>query len=139
MRNVVVFPQPEGPRSVANEPRGTSNEMSSTAAASPNRFVTWVRRRWALSATAESCHSQPAAETLDDDEHHHRHADVADRERRRPAPVEVVDQLEDGDGRGRRSWREQEDDDRERRDGANERRDEPDLDRSAEHRDEHVT
>src|SRR5207245_1439030 len=30
MRSVVVFPQPEGPRSVANAPLGTSNETSST-------------------------------------------------------------------------------------------------------------
>ena len=31
MRSVVVFPQPKGPSSVANEPLGTSKDTSSTA------------------------------------------------------------------------------------------------------------
>ena len=33
--SVVVFPQPDGPRSAKNEPSGTTNERSSTAQKSP--------------------------------------------------------------------------------------------------------
>src|SRR6266567_2503698 len=116
MRSVVVLPQPDGPRSVANDPRGTSNETSSTAALVPKRFVMWVSRRCAVSATTESCHSEPAAETLDDEDDDDRHPDVADGERGRPTPVEVVHELEDGDRRRGRSRRGQEDDDRQGRD-----------------------
>src|SRR5207245_2182722 len=54
MRRVVVLPQPDGPRSVANEPLGTSNETSSTAAALPNRLVIWETRRCTASLAGEA-------------------------------------------------------------------------------------
>src|SRR5512145_3245837 len=39
-RRLVVLPQPDGPRNEWNEPRGISNEMSSTATTAPKRLVT---------------------------------------------------------------------------------------------------
>src|SRR5262245_24097152 len=51
MRNVVVFPQPEGPRKVVKLPRGTSSETSSTASVwRPKRLVTPTSRTWTPSA-----------------------------------------------------------------------------------------
>src|SRR6185295_13359872 len=44
MRSVVVFPQPEGPRSAKKLPRGTSSVRASTATTSSKRFVTRSRR-----------------------------------------------------------------------------------------------
>src|SRR6266850_2018998 len=141
MRSVVVFPQPEGPSSVANDPRGTSNEMSLTAAASPNRFVTWSSRRW-TSAELRTRGSERDASTREhghDAERDDRKADVDHGERGGASPVEIVDQLEDADRRNGRARREQEDDHRERRHRADERGDESDPQRSAKHREEHVT
>src|SRR5260221_14122457 len=79
--------------------------MSSTAAASPNRFVTCVKRRCAVSATAESCHSEAPAEALDDDEHDDRHPYAAYGERGRPSLVAALPPLDDVDGFRRRSGR----------------------------------
>ena len=39
-RNVVVFPQPDGPSSERNSPGCTSRSIASTAASEPKRFVT---------------------------------------------------------------------------------------------------
>ena len=49
MRISVVLPQPEGPRRQKNSPRKMSRERSSTATASPKRFVTRSKR---MSGTA---------------------------------------------------------------------------------------
>ena len=38
IRKVVVFPQPDGPRSPKNSPRSTAKETSATAAVEPYRF-----------------------------------------------------------------------------------------------------
>src|SRR4051812_17235809 len=43
IRNVVVFPHPDGPRSAKNEPCGTSRSSSFTAVKEPNSLVTWDR------------------------------------------------------------------------------------------------
>src|SRR6478735_160575 len=40
IRSVVVLPQPDGPSSAMNEPRGTSRSRSLTAVKAPNDFVT---------------------------------------------------------------------------------------------------
>src|ERR1700687_2262485 len=140
MRSVVVFPQPEGPSSVANEPRGTSKEMSSTAAVAPNRFVTWWRRRW-TSGGLRTRRSQGDTSTRQhghDAQRDDRKPDVDHGERGRASPVEVVDELEDADRRHGRPRREQEDDDRQRRHRADESGDESDAQRTAEHRKEHI-
>src|SRR5438093_954761 len=139
MRRVVVLPQPDGPRSVANEPLGTSNETSSTAAALPNRLVIWETRRCTAALAGEAGlatrHPQreaPARERGEDDEGRDRHRDVGDGERGRAAPVEIVHELVDayrGDGR---RGSEEEDDDRQRRDRAHERRHEADAQRATE-------
>src|SRR6478609_10316737 len=58
IRSVVVLPQPEGPSSAKNEPRGTSRSRSLTAVNEPNDFVTLRSRSpsnvssldWACSA-----------------------------------------------------------------------------------------
>src|SRR5712691_8594517 len=112
MRSVVVFPQPEGPSSVANDPRGTSNEMSSTAAVPPNRFETWSRRRWISdgSRTRRSKRDAPAREHGHDAQREDRETDVDHREGRRTSPVQVVDELEDPDRCDGRARREKEDD-----------------------------
>src|SRR5512147_1711722 len=44
MRSVVVFPQPDGPRSAKNDPRGISSETPSTARTSANSLTTSSRR-----------------------------------------------------------------------------------------------
>src|SRR3979490_445036 len=136
MRRVVVFPQPDGPSSVAKDPRGTSKEMSSTAAVLPNRFVTWSRRRWTSGGlcTRGSESDASAREHRHDAECRDRQADIDYGERGRTSPAEVVDEVEDADRRDGRARREKEDDDGERRHGAHERRDESDAKRSAEHR-----
>src|SRR3989442_4814899 len=54
MRSVVVLPQPDGPRSVANAPFGTSNDTSSTAVTPPKRFVTCDTRRCGSFTTSTS-------------------------------------------------------------------------------------
>src|SRR5919204_3356347 len=59
MRNVVVLPQPEGPRSAKKLPRSISSETSSTAMTSSNRFVTWSRR----TSTSRELVSGPALAT----------------------------------------------------------------------------
>src|SRR5713101_1673318 len=116
MRRVVVFPQPDGPRSVANAPLGTSNETSSTAAALPKRFVTWRTVRCAdrggcrgfspceetTLATRHPQREPPACERGEDDEGEDRHRDVGHGERGRAAPVEVVHELVDADRGDRR-------------------------------------
>src|SRR5215210_4971431 len=51
MRSVVVFPQPEGPRSVKNWPRGMSSSISRTAVKSPKRFVTRSSRTLGVPAS----------------------------------------------------------------------------------------
>src|SRR5437899_8397044 len=140
MRSVVVLPQPDGPRSVANEPLGTSNETSSTAAALPNRLVIWETRRCAgftateptASTTGHPQREAPARERGEDDEGRDRHRDVGDGERGRAAPVEVVHELVDADRRDGRRGSEEEDDDRQRRDRAHERRHEADAQRATE-------
>src|SRR5438445_7471766 len=123
MRRVVVLPQPDGPRSVANEPLGTSNETSSTAAALPNRLVIWETRRCAgftateptASTTGHPQREAPARERGEDDKGRDRHRDVGHRERGRAAPVEVIHELVDPDRRGRRRGTEKKDDDGEGR------------------------
>src|SRR5581483_788686 len=138
MRRVVVFPQPEGPRSVANEPRGTSKDTSSTAAVSPKRFVTRSSRRWMSGTGASKCDAA-SREERDRAERDDREADVRHRERRGASPVQIADELEDADRRDGAARREQEDDDGQRRHGTDERRHEADAQRSAEHRHEDVT
>src|SRR5437899_2427094 len=122
--------------------------MSSTAAVSPNLFVTWSSRRWtapasrgggALGLGTGGSEGDPAArEERDAAEREDRHTDVGDGERRRAPPVQVIHELEDADGRHSRPRREEEDDDRQRRDGPYKGRDESDADRSAEHWDQHI-
>src|SRR5205085_2013868 len=129
---------PDGPRSVANAPLGTSNETSSTASTPPNRLVTWDTRRWTASGTGGTKGDPAAREHGEDDERDDGHADVGDGEGRRPSPVEVVHELVDADrGHGRRR-REEEDHHRQRRDGPHECRHEPDPERPPQHRQEHV-
>src|ERR1051326_5893728 len=132
MRSVVVLPQPDGPSSVAKEPRGTSNDTSSTAVVSPNFFVTWSRRRW-TSGTSASERDAATRQHRDDAERRDGEPDVGHGEGCRSTPVQVADQLEDTDRRDRAARREEEDDDGERRNRAQERRDEPDAYRAAEH------
>src|SRR2546425_5024946 len=140
MRRVVVLPQPDGRRSVAKEPLGTSNETSSTGAALPNRLVIWEPRRCAAftateptaSTTRHPQREAPARERGEDDEGGDGHRDVGDGERGRTAPVEVVHELVDAYRRDRRRRREEEDDDRERRHRAHERRHEADTQRATE-------
>src|SRR3989442_1164206 len=131
MRRVVVFPQPDGPRRVANAPFGTSNETSSTAAALPKRFVTWRTVRCAdrggcggggrgprersdppceeMALTTRHPQREPSAcERREDDEGDDRHRDVGNGERGRAAPVEVVHELVDADRGDRRRRREKE-------------------------------
>ena len=45
IRSVVVLPQPDGPSSAKNEPRGTVSVTSSTATNEPNTLVTPSSRR----------------------------------------------------------------------------------------------
>src|SRR5882762_8097369 len=102
MRRVVVLPQPDGPRSVVKLARGISSEMSSTAAAAPpvKRLVSLTRRTCGSSSGigdfAEAY--APTAHPPDQQQHSDGRADHRDGKCRRAAPVEVVDQLEDGDG-----------------------------------------
>src|SRR6266508_1273035 len=105
MRSVVVFPQPDGPSSVANAPRGISNEMSSTAIVSPNVFVTCSRLRCTVPSppavrsgrlrTGRSERDPPAREQCHDAERDYGHADVGDGERRGGPEVEVAHVLVD--------------------------------------------
>ena len=153
------MPQPLGPSSVVKVPPGMSSETSSTAATSPNRFVTPSSRtpadgavsmgRCAVNCRALLDHGvyPPAKRRIDARrplmnqtmrEDDHRHADQRDGEGGRAAPVEVIDELEDRDRRDGRPRREEEDDDGERRDGADERGDERGERRAPQHREEDV-
>src|SRR5216684_1006462 len=100
MRSVVVLPQPDGPSNVVKLARGISSETSSTAGAVP-------LAKCLLSLTRRTCGSisgighfaeahAPTAHPPDHQQHGDRHADHRNRERRGAAPVEVIDQLEDG-------------------------------------------
>src|SRR6266542_4070695 len=100
MRNVVVLPQPDGPSRVVKLPCGISSETSSTAGA-----VAFSNRL--LSATSRTCASgigqlvQPHAPAADRPEHNQDRDGARDhghREGGRTAPVEVIHELEDGDG-----------------------------------------
>src|SRR5437868_3363656 len=112
MRSVVVLPQPDGPRSVANDPFGTSKDTSSTAVTPPKRLVTCDTRTcavWTLGSgtcgperDAAPCHEREEQERDD------RHPDVGDRVCGRGAPVEVADELVDADRRDGRGRREEE-------------------------------
>ena len=54
-RSEVVFPQPDGPRKLKNEPRSTARDTSSTATMSPKRLVTFrnsISMAWGLSRVA---------------------------------------------------------------------------------------
>src|SRR5947209_19191317 len=99
MRRVVVLPQPDGPSNVVKLARGISSETSSTAAAAPptKHLVSLTRRTCGSSSGiwdfAEA--DAPPAHAPDRQQHCDGHADDRDGERRRAAPVEVVDQLED--------------------------------------------
>src|SRR5919201_4299664 len=109
MRKVVVLPQPEGPSNVVKLPRGMSSETSSTAAWPPpeKRFVRFTRRTWTCSGIRHLFQSHPPTRNSPDQEQHaDGHGDHGHRKGGRPAPVEVIDQLEDGDGRHRRRWSE---------------------------------
>src|SRR5712692_7088194 len=112
MRSVVVLPQPDGPSSVVKLARGISSETSSTAAAAPptKRLLSLTRRTCGSSSGirhfAET--HPPTAHPPDHQQHGYGHADDRNGERRGAAPVEVVDQLEDGDGGDRRARCEQE-------------------------------
>src|SRR6266511_1047395 len=107
MRSVVVFPQPDGPSSVANDPRGTSKEMSSTADTPPNIFVTFFSCRW-MSGTGRSKRDASPREHREDAQRDDRETDVDDREGGRASPVQIVHQLEDADRRHGRARCEQE-------------------------------
>src|SRR5712691_8594976 len=96
-----------------------TNDTSSTAAVSPNIFVTWSRRRWMSVelAMAPGCvgagsllmsdarelrtggpqRDATAGQEREHAEHDDGHADVGDRERGRAAEVQIVHQLEDPD------------------------------------------
>src|SRR5712692_5866950 len=100
MRSVVVLPQPEGPSSVVKLARGISSETSSTAAAAPptKRLVS-LTRRTCVSGIGDLAETDlPTAHAPDHQQHADRHADDRYGKRRGTTPVEVVDQLEDGDG-----------------------------------------
>src|SRR6266851_6339762 len=112
MRSVVVLPQPEGPSNVVKLARGISSETSSTAAAAPptKRLVSLTSRTCESSSGIRDFAEAyaPTAHAPDRQQHRDGHADDRDGERRGAAPVEVVDELEDGDGRDGRARRKQE-------------------------------
>ena len=60
IRSVVVLPQPDGPSSAKNEPRGISTEIPSTATVSSNRLTTFSSR---TSGAAVSVRRHPASFT----------------------------------------------------------------------------
>ena len=60
IRSVVVFPQPDGPSSAKNEPRGISTEIPSTATVSSNRLTTFSSL---TSGSRLRCSSSPASFT----------------------------------------------------------------------------
>src|SRR6266851_4787305 len=110
MRSVVVLPQPDGPSNVVKLARGISSETSSTAAAAPpaKRLVNLTRRTCGSSIGDLAETDPPTADRPDHQQHGDGHADDRHGERRGAAPVEVVDQLEDGDRGDRGAGREQE-------------------------------
>src|SRR6266705_2952455 len=114
MRSVVVLPQPDGPSSVVKLARGMSSDTSSTAAAAApgKRLTRLTTRTWAsVSGIADFAQTHaPSRQRPEDEQHANRHADDRDRKRRGAAPVEVVDQLKDGNGGYCRRWCEQEND-----------------------------
>src|SRR5437870_11625296 len=107
MRSVVVLPQPDGPSNVVKLARGISSETSSTAAAVPptKRLVSLTRRtcgsRSGIWYFGEA--HAPPAHAPDHQQHGDSHGDDRDGKCRGATPVEVVDQLEDGDGGDRRA------------------------------------
>src|SRR5579884_4429045 len=139
MRRVVVLPQPDGPRIVVKLPRGTSSDTRSTAAMSgEKRLLTFTSRRWA-SASGYLLQAQAApTNSPDDGQYGHGHGDDGHREGRGAAPVEVVDEMEDGDGRHGRRRGKQENDHGQRGDSAHERGDEAGQIGAAQHREQHV-
>src|ERR687886_316656 len=143
MRSVVVLPQPEGPSRVVKLPRGTASDTSSTAAwpAPAKCLVTPTSRTWASgSDMGDLLHPDAAAsDGPDHGQYDDRHGDDRHGERSGAAPVEVVDELENGDRSHSRGRREQEDHHRERGDGSHEGRDEPCGEWSTQQREEHVT
>src|SRR5690242_18698037 len=64
MRSVVVFPQPEGPSSAKNEPRGISSERSSTATTPSNRLVTFSIRTSAATVRSSATLATGAVSVL---------------------------------------------------------------------------
>src|SRR2546427_3860265 len=142
MRSVVVFPQPDGPRSVAKAPFGTSKETSFTAATAPKRLVTCETRRWiAADPTLATRHAEGDAPAREEREHRQRgdrERDVRDGEGGRAAPVKVVHELVDTDGRDGRGRREEEDHDGEGRHRPDECRHEASGERPAQHGQKHL-
>src|SRR5260370_23569754 len=112
MRSVVVLPQPGGPSSVVKLARGISSETSSTAAAAaPTKRLVSLTKRTCGSSSGIGDFAEayaPTAHAPDHQQHRDGHADDRHRKRRGTTPVEVVDQLKDGDGGDRRARCEQE-------------------------------
>src|SRR5688500_1200193 len=75
MRSVVVLPHPDGPSIEKNSPSAMSRERSSTAATSPNNFVTRSRRT-SISFGTRSPSSTPAHGTLSPADGEHRHVSL---------------------------------------------------------------
>src|SRR5205814_2667107 len=115
-RSSVVLPHPLGPSSVVNCPRGTSSAIRFTAFWAPKRLLTPSRRRCGPACRSATGYLPERRAPPADKPHHAKHdrrqSDERNCERRRAAPVEVVDQLEDRDGRDGSRRREQENDDR---------------------------
>src|SRR5436190_15935077 len=118
MRSVVVFPQPEGPRSEKNSPPGMRKLIPSTAARSPNSFrrsISWIspraialegssdaegaevlgRRRIAPLTPGEDAPGEEA-ERADDERDHEHHGGDRVRGWKRGRPGGPVDQDRDG-------------------------------------------
>src|ERR1700674_5572252 len=113
MRRVVVLPHPDGPSNVVKLAAGISSETSSPAAAAPNRLLTWTSRTCPSSIGNRAKTDSATAQPPDADQDDRRHADDGGGERGSAAPVEVVDELKNGDGGYGGARREQEDHHRE--------------------------
>src|ERR1043166_5567827 len=104
--SVVVLPQPEGPSSETNSPSPISRSRPSTAAASPNFFVSFFRATVAKLSSAAG-EEVPAGEPLHGKNNQERHRKEQDAEHGDCADLSFFLEVEDDDRDDLRNRREE--------------------------------